>query len=213
MLSPPKAALAVLGLLVAVLVSAASAQTYSTSQITVNGQNYVLSFQDGSFEQVNNSFGGGFLEGQPWWNSPTPDDPDTGIDTFRSAFDAAWNSFFSEGLLAAETDYNFAGAFNTASTVVVSKIRVGSSLTTNSADRSFGGGTTNVTSENITTSATYNQVYIAAQAVPEIDGNVLAQMGLILGTALLWLRTRKKRQIACIGNEGGPDGRHPAGMA
>lgn len=194
----PKRKVAVLCFLVALLFQAVSsvAQTYSTSQIIVNGQPYVLSFHDGSFDDVNVLFDGSFLEGQPWWNSPSLSDPDTGPDTFRDAFDTAWNSFVNEGLLAGQTQYIFARFFRDRTEpgdeldVGTSRIRVPGAVTTDPADRSSVGGYLPRTARFQTVGVTYNNVYIGAQAVPEINGNLLAQITLILGTAMLWLRSR-----------------------
>lgn len=164
------------------------AQTYSTTQIIVNGQAYALSVDQGSFDTVNALYGGNYLTGQPWWTGDQGDNQ-AAID-FRDALAAnsfeKWQALVTEfGLTSQRQQYNFGYASGNLTYLSVStdpnSPTTGEAVLVGSSDTETGSG------------FTYH--YFGAVAVPEINGPVLAQVTLVLGSMLLWLRTRRSYTV------------------
>lgn len=174
------------------------AQTYSTTQIIVSGQAFVIGLEDANFNTANDRHGGNFLTGQPWWNVnlDTAFNSTTGTvgaRTFQNALAAQetlFNTMLTElGFTGDNQQYTLAMIDGTtpASQVDIRRIRV---TTFGSGPYSYSGlsdfGKTSGTSDG------FNVVYMSAQAVPEINGPVMAQVSFVLLGCLMFLRTRRR---------------------
>ena len=167
-------------------VGTAQAQPYPDTTITVGGTDYIVSFHDGTWEDVNLTIDLTSAANSPWFGVGSGPSADFAVAVFGPL-----SGSYGSATIAGLTRYAFGYQINTTSDpdLVLHRGVQNTSASPASPTSIFASAAIDAS-----TADGQNLIWVSASAVPvpEIDGPVLAKTTLILLAGYLWLRGRRR---------------------